>query len=60
MKAVKIFLAIWGVFLLGLLICFFAFTFSKIAREKEMTQAQIENLGKPIIYEQYYHSPKNE
>ena len=54
---IKIFLILWGLFLLCLMVCFSAFTISKIKNENAITKAQVENIGKPIEYHQYYHSP---
>ncbi len=54
---VKIFIIIWGVFLLGLLVCLSAFTISKIVNDTRYNKALIEQFGKPQIIEQRYISP---
>jgi len=57
-RALTAFIAIWGIFLLGLLILGTLFTLSKIRNEAKITQTQVDNYGKPIIYEQHYFSPQ--
>ena len=54
---VNIFLAIWAVFLAGLLILGTLFTLSKIRNDSKITRAQVENIGKPTVIEQRYFSP---
>jgi len=59
-KEVKAFLIIWAVFLFVILVCLSAFTISKIINDRKITQAQIEQIGKPFEYNynQYYHTVK--
>jgi len=57
---VRIFFIIWGLFLLGLMVCFSAFTISKIKNDYAYNKALIENMGRPQIIEQRYFSPQNE
>jgi hypothetical protein len=54
---INIFLAIWGIFLAGLLTLGTMFTLSRISNDSKITQAQVENIGKPVIVEQKYFSP---
>ena len=56
-REIKLFIIVWGVFLAIISICLSAFTISKIVNERKLVEAQIEQLGKPIIYEQHYFSP---
>jgi hypothetical protein len=57
-RQLNAFLIIWGMFLLGLLVCLSAFTINRIKNETKYNNALIENLGKPVIYEQHYFAPK--
>lgn len=58
MKNVKLFLLIWGLFLFGITICLSAFTVSKIINDKKITDAQVEQIGKPtrVEWNQFYHN----
>jgi hypothetical protein len=56
-KEIRLFLLVWGIFLLGILILASIFLFNRMKNDNAWYGAQIENIGKPIIYEQYYNSP---
>lgn len=57
-KQINIFLIIWALFLAGLLVLGTMFTLSRISNDSKITQAQVENIGKPVQvdYNQYYHT----
>lgn len=59
-KEIKWFLIIWAIFLAGILACLSAFTISRIKNDTKITNAQVENIGKPtqVDYNQYYHTVK--
>ena len=56
---------IWGLFLLGILVCLTLFTLNRMSGNDKLIRAQVEyqkklteQIGKPIIYEQRYFSPQ--
>ena len=53
----RIFFAIWALFLIGLMVLFTMYTLNIIKNETKLNEALIDNVGKPIIYEQHYFSP---
>lgn len=56
-KEIRIFLIIWGIFLLGILVLASIFLFNRIKNDNAWYQAQIENIGKPTTIIQRYESP---
>jgi type VI protein secretion system component VasF len=55
-KEIRIFLAIWAVFLLCIMVCLSAFTLHKIQNDTKLNNAQINQIGKPVVIEQNYHT----
>jgi hypothetical protein len=58
-KEIRILIVMWGVFLVGIITFLAVYTVSRVRNDYAWTKAQIQNIGKPIIYEQYYHSPQD-
>lgn len=56
-KELRIFLIIWGLFLLGILILATVFLLNRMKNDNAWYQAQIENIGQPTTVIQRYESP---
>lgn len=57
-KEIRIFLAIWAFFLLGILVLAGVFLAHRMKNENKLNDAQVGQIGKPVQvdYNQYYHT----